>query len=73
MLSLLPPGPLRSRDAKAVGFIDMRSLLPPGPVHVVNCELFQLNLPQSNHLLRNVATSASNNVSCAMETTSSTE
>ncbi|PNY03726.1 psbP-like protein 2 chloroplastic-like [Trifolium pratense] len=33
----------------------------------------KLNLPHSNHLLRNVATSSSNNVSCAMETTSSTE
>ncbi|GAU12167.1 hypothetical protein TSUD_01330 [Trifolium subterraneum] len=33
----------------------------------------KLNLPNSNHLLRNVATSSSNNVSCAMETTSSTE
>ncbi|KAK2405603.1 hypothetical protein P8452_11060 [Trifolium repens] len=33
----------------------------------------KLNLPHSNHLLRNVATSSSNNVSCAMETTSNTE
>ncbi|KEH44485.1 putative PsbP family protein [Medicago truncatula] len=33
----------------------------------------KLNLPHSNHLLRNTTTSSSNNVSCAMETTSSTE
>lgn len=33
----------------------------------------KLNLPHSNHLLRDTATSSSNNVSCAMETTSSTE
>ncbi|CAI8601605.1 unnamed protein product [Vicia faba] len=33
----------------------------------------KLNLPHSNRLLRNTSTSSSNNVSCAMETSSSSE